>query len=155
MLLSYCLSSPAPRSIVFPPRLARARVSLSCESTYRAHASAVCVQKLLSSVRISSVSYPGVTCVRNKPGCSTSGLSANQRRLNKILPSSCTVAKSLSYFFRSVEMTTSIPLVWANIYLLGTTPIKLKLCEPQGLCIIRAHTKFQLPTCKWAREKLG
>jgi len=34
----------------------------------------------------------------------------------------------------------------ANYTFLGSTPIKLKLCEPQGLCIIRAHTKFQLPT---------
>ena len=33
----------APWSIVFSPRLARARVSLSCESACRAHAGAVCV----------------------------------------------------------------------------------------------------------------
>ena len=43
----------------------------------------------------------------------------------------------------------------AKLYFMRSTPIKLKLCEPQGLCIIRAHTKFQLPTCKWAREKIG
>ena len=82
----------APRSIVFSPRLARARVSLSCESDCRAHAGAVCVNMLPSCVRRRSLSYPGITCVGNKPGCSTSGLSANQRRLNKIL-SSWTVAK--------------------------------------------------------------
>ena len=29
-----------------------------------------------------------------------------------------------------------------KLYFLRSTPIKLKLCEPQGLCIIRAHTKF-------------
>jgi len=47
----------APRSIVFSPRLARARVSLSCESACRAHAGPVCVQKFLSRVRRRSVSY--------------------------------------------------------------------------------------------------
>jgi len=37
-----------PRSIVFSPRLTRARVSLSCKSACRAHAGAVCVQMPLS-----------------------------------------------------------------------------------------------------------
>ena len=40
----------APWSIVFSPRLARARVPLSFESACRAHAGAVCVQKFLSLV---------------------------------------------------------------------------------------------------------
>jgi len=90
-----------PRSIVFSPRLARALVSLSCESACRPHAGAVCVQKFLSRVRSRSVSYPGLPAWRNKPGCFTPGLSANQRRLNWVL-SSCTVAKSPSCMWPSV-----------------------------------------------------
>jgi len=47
----------APRSIVFSPRLPRARDYLSFESAYRAHAGAVRVKKLLSRVKRFSVSY--------------------------------------------------------------------------------------------------
>ena len=36
-----------------------------------------------------------------------------------------------------------------------STLIKPKLRGPQGLYARGAHTKFQLPTCKWARETLG
>ena len=36
-----------------------------------------------------------------------------------------------------------------------STLIKPKLCGPHGLYERGAHTKFQLPTCKWARETLG
>jgi len=53
----------APRSIVFSPRLAGARVSLGGESACRAQAGAVYVQKLLSRVSRRPVAYPGVTCV--------------------------------------------------------------------------------------------
>ena len=37
--------------VLFSPRLARSRGSLSCESACRAHAGAVCVKMLLSRVR--------------------------------------------------------------------------------------------------------
>jgi len=94
VLRSRSQQKKAPRGhFFFSTRLAGARVSLSFESACRAHAGAVCVHKLLSRVRWRTVSYPGVTCVGNKPGCSTPRLTANQRRLNK-MHSSCTVAKS-------------------------------------------------------------
>jgi len=60
----------ALRPIVFSLRLARARVSLSCESACRAQAGAVCVCvcKNFSRGRSRSVSYPGVICVEEQAG---------------------------------------------------------------------------------------
>jgi len=78
----------APRSVVFSPRLARARVSLSCESACRAHAGAVCVQKFFSRVRRRSVSYAGVTCVGEQAGMSNAralGQSAQAEQDTSIL----------------------------------------------------------------------
>ena len=63
-----------PGSIVFSLRLARARVSLSCESACRAQAGAVCVKMLLFRVRSRLVSYPGVTCVEEHAGISIADL---------------------------------------------------------------------------------
>ena len=72
---------------------------------------ALCVCKCFSRVSWRSASCPGVTCVGENAGlfsdacaCAFGGLSANQRRRNKILPS-CAVDKSRS---RS-PMQTSAP----------------------------------------------
>ena len=43
----------------------------------------------------------------------------------------------------------------AKFELIQSTLIKPKLCGLQGLYERGAHTKFQLPTCKWTRETLG
>ena len=36
-----------------------------------------------------------------------------------------------------------------------SNPFELKLCESQDQCNIRAHTKFQLPKCRWSLMTMG
>ena len=72
-----------------------------------------------------------------------------------LLSSSTHFTREMFYYICSTlypGTLSTVHLGKTKIYFLGSTPIKLKLCEPQVLCIIRAHTKFQLPTCQWARE---
>ena len=84
----------APRSIVFSPRLARARVSLSCESALPCPGRrCVCAKASLSYQRVLGVISRrylrgGASWDVQRHMC-FGGLSANQRRLYKILPS-CT-----------------------------------------------------------------
>ena len=86
--------------------------------------------------------------------CKTELLPAPQVYLAVINRNIASVPPVIGLFGKTHQ--SDLIFVWAKkIILLGSTPIKLKLCEPQGLCIIRAHTKFQLPTCKWARESQG
>ena len=107
----------APRSILFSPHLARARVSLSCESACCAHAGAVCVQKFLSRVRRRSVSYPGVTSVEEQAGIFNVwalGQSAQAEHHTLILyssqsPSYC-IGKHLSTGLRRQDAYNGIPL---------------------------------------------
>ena len=36
-----------------------------------------------------------------------------------------------------------------------SNPFELRLCEAQDQCNIRAHTKFQLPKCRWSLMTMG
>ena len=103
----------APKVICFLSAPSRARVYLSCEIACRAQAGAVCVQMLLScQMALGVISRRhlrgGTSGLDYSSGCSTpqcfGGLSANQRRLNRIL-SSCIVALQLTRNMAAVEMT--------------------------------------------------
>ena len=99
----------APRSIVFSSRFARARVSLSCESALPCSGRrCVCASVSLVSVgaprHVPALPAWGKTsgCSATRAACAFGGLSANQRRRNKIL-SSCAVDKSPSYSLKEIK----------------------------------------------------
>ena len=104
----------------------------------------------------------GLTCLESGRRAASNEPSCFSRRFgpivlrdkNVIYPAYCENNRymQLPPYYRSVA---TVRLGKAKFDSFQSTLIKPKLCGPQGLYERGAHTKFQLPTCKWARDTLG